>query len=262
MRSCSGSTPTGPDCPTASSSGWNGRSPRYGVRGLDRTPELDEAVVWMFRSFRRVDELVPVVTVDPGAAAAGPRRPGPAGRRGHAGRLDRLGAACQGRHQAVAELARDVRFHYFDEPLLEALLARAYAQTERALDALARRSRTAPTATRTSTRLVGCPQPLRGDAAAPLAGKPTTRDFARVLLEVYARRFYRTRDLRDLRFASTTASQLCAADYDWGDKHIHLVAAYAPLDELPDAVPARSRPTSTAEPTRQREVVVDVGDLA
>ena len=35
---------------------------RYGVRGLDRTPELEEAVVWMFRSFRRVGELVPVVT--------------------------------------------------------------------------------------------------------------------------------------------------------------------------------------------------------
>src|SRR5207248_933245 len=35
---------------------------RYGVPGLDRTPELEEAVVWMFRSFRRVDELAPVVT--------------------------------------------------------------------------------------------------------------------------------------------------------------------------------------------------------
>ena len=35
---------------------------RYGVRGLDRTPELEEAVVWMFRSFRRVGELVPAVT--------------------------------------------------------------------------------------------------------------------------------------------------------------------------------------------------------
>ena len=35
---------------------------RYGVRGLDRTPELEEAVVWMFRSFRRVAELVPAVT--------------------------------------------------------------------------------------------------------------------------------------------------------------------------------------------------------
>ena len=35
---------------------------RYGVHGLDRTPELEEAVVWMFRSFRRVAELVPAVT--------------------------------------------------------------------------------------------------------------------------------------------------------------------------------------------------------
>ena len=35
---------------------------RYGVRGLERTPELEEAVTWMFRSFRRVGELFGAVT--------------------------------------------------------------------------------------------------------------------------------------------------------------------------------------------------------
>ncbi len=37
------------------------RLANYGVVGLERTPELDAAVVWMARSFSRVGELVPVV---------------------------------------------------------------------------------------------------------------------------------------------------------------------------------------------------------
>ena len=55
-----------------------------------------------------------------------------------------------------------------------------------------------------------------------------------MLLEVYARRFYRTRDLRDLRFASQGHHQLCTSDYEWGNKHIHLVVAYARMDALAD----------------------------
>src|SRR5689334_13848881 len=35
---------------------------RYGVATLERIPELDAAVVWMFRSFSRVGDLEPVVT--------------------------------------------------------------------------------------------------------------------------------------------------------------------------------------------------------
>ena len=49
---------------------------RYGVRGLERTPELEEAVVWMFRSFRRVGELAGAVTADSRAQAPPPRRAG------------------------------------------------------------------------------------------------------------------------------------------------------------------------------------------
>ena len=53
-------------------------------------------------------------------------------------RLDRLSSsAAQGRHQVVAELARDVRFHYFEEPVLDALVAASYQKSEHALDQLA-----------------------------------------------------------------------------------------------------------------------------
>ena len=59
--SCSGSTSTGPGCPTSFVERLAKALDALRGHGLDRTPELDAAVVWMFRSFARVNELVPVV---------------------------------------------------------------------------------------------------------------------------------------------------------------------------------------------------------
>ncbi len=47
-----------------------------------------------------------------------------------------IATSAQGRHPAVAELARDVRFRYFDEPVLEASGAAEYDETERVMDAV------------------------------------------------------------------------------------------------------------------------------
>jgi acetyl-CoA carboxylase carboxyltransferase component len=228
---------------------------RYGVRGLARTPELDAAVVWMFRSFARVIALVPVVLsilerrlrARPALAALADAD--------MSGRLDRLGVACRGRHQAISELARDVRFHYFDEPVLEDLLSRAYVQSERALDLLAADPE-GPTRAANIDAVVSCPQPMRRDL---LRRWMETSDpgLRGVLLEVYARRFYRTRDLRNLRFAAQGHHQLCTSDYEWGNKHIHLVVAYAGMDALADLFRAIAAHIDGQD--RQREVVVDIG---
>ena len=103
---------------------------RFGVPGLQHTPELEAAMMWLFRSFSRLGELAPVVL------AILERRL--ANREALAGsatsdmrlRLDRLAAAAQGRQQVVADLARDVRFHYFDEPPMEAAAAELYNEME------------------------------------------------------------------------------------------------------------------------------------
>jgi hypothetical protein len=81
-------------------------------------------------------------------------------------------------------------------------------------------------------------------------------DVRRTVLEVYARRFYRIRELRDLRFDERSGDILCVSDYDWENKHIHLVVAYTALERLPDvarAVAAHLR----HEPT-DRQIVVDL----
>ena len=146
-------------------------------------------------------------------------------------RLDRL-AAIQGRQQVVADLARDVRFHYFDEPLLAVTVADEYARVQRDLDALADDPGGAERAERID-RLVGCPQPLRAELLRRWLG---TSDPAlhRALLEVYTRRFYRISEIRDFAVTQHDGWLLGSADYDIEGLPIHLVAAYAPLVKLPE----------------------------
>jgi acetyl/propionyl-CoA carboxylase alpha subunit/acetyl-CoA carboxylase carboxyltransferase component len=243
---------------------------RYGVSGLDRTPELEEAVVWMFRSFRRVDELAPVVT------SILERR-----LRQHAAlahladdamrsRLDRLASAASGRYPVVADLARDVRFRYLDEPLLTAVVADEYARVERDLDALAvdpaglicadRRSRgpenpERPDRAERLDRLVGCPQPLRGALLRRWRGGSDPR-LRGALLEVYVRRFYRIRELRDFAVVDVDGWLLGTADYDLDDRRVHLVAGYAPAEELGALSAAVATHLRAVDP--RREPVVDL----
>ncbi|GIJ71276.1 carboxyl transferase domain-containing protein [Virgisporangium ochraceum] len=203
---------------------------RYGVTGLGRTPELEEAVVWMFRSFRRAAELAPVVAgilerrLRHRAALAA------AADDANRARLDRLATIAHGRYGTVADLARDVRFHYFDEPLLAAVVADEYTRVGEALDALSAHPDRADGPL--MDRLVGSPQPLREVLLRRwrTATEPAVRA---LLLEVYTRRFYRVTDLSGPRVTVVDGWPVCQASYDLDDEHVHLVAAYAPLDDLP-----------------------------
>jgi acetyl/propionyl-CoA carboxylase alpha subunit/acetyl-CoA carboxylase carboxyltransferase component len=228
---------------------------RYGVTGFERTPALEAAVVWMYRSFSRVRELAPAVVailqrrlrhcsaltaVTPAAQLRA--------------RLDRLAAAAQGRQQAVADLARDVRFRFLDEPLLAALLEAEYAEVDAHLAMLhsdpGRADRTARV-----DRLVGSPQPLRGTLLRNWLGHGA-RAFREVLLEVYARRYYRARDLGPVGFAVHNGHLLAACDYDLPGKPIHLVIGCAGLHELPEL--ARAVAAHLRRPASSREVVLDL----
>ena len=226
---------------------------RYGVSGLDRTPDLDAALVWMFRSVTRVDELAPVVLSilerRLRARAALASRADAEMRT----RLGRLATSAQGRHPAVAQLARDVRFAYFDQPVLEAIAASEYGETEQVLDAV----EADPQDGRREAidRLVSSPHPQRGPLLRRWLGT-TDPDVRRVLLEVYARRFYRIRDLRDLRFEERDGHLLCSAEYDWGNLHILLVVGYCELGRLPEL--GRAVAGYVHDLGTDRQLIVDV----
>src|SRR5512144_748371 len=225
---------------------------RYDVPSLERTPALEAAVVWMFRSFSRVRELVPVVTSVlerwlRGAEIASALN-GPEGR----ALLERLAAGAEKRHQVVADLARDVRFRYFDEPLLERVVAEVYAEMETHLDELAA-DPSRPDRAELVSRLVWCPQPLRGVMLH--RWHVSDAEVRRTLLEVHAGRFYRIRELRNLRCDEHDGLQLGSADYEHEGVPVHLVVVYAPLAELARVARAVAAHLETVDPTR--EVVLD-----
>lgn len=226
---------------------------RYGVRGLGRTPELEAAVVWMFRSFHRAADLVPAVTVILGRwlrHRAGLAQSVDAEMRA---RIDRL-AALPGSQRVVAELARDVRFHYFDEPLLAVTVADEYARAKRDLDALGDHP-DGGDRTKLIDGLVACAQPLRAEL---LRRWRHTDDpgMRRVLLEIYIRRFYRIRELRGLQVSVHDGRPLGSADYDHEGRPIHVIAAYGRLAELPAL--SRAIGGHLASAAAGRQVVVDL----
>jgi acetyl-CoA carboxylase carboxyltransferase component/biotin carboxyl carrier protein len=255
---------------------------RYGVHGLARTPELESVLPWLFRSFGRVRGMAPVVVGillrrlryrEELAPAAGPEL---------RARFDRLSAATQGWLPAVAELARDVRFRYLDEPMLEAAAAEVYAEMDEQLEAL-REDPFGPNRRQGVDRLVQCPRPMRGmllrqwlatlgrqaegDGSDGADGSGGTT-FRQVLLEVYARRFYRIRRLSDVTFLTggegENRHQFVVTDYEHEGMSVYLVVAYAPLASLPELSRAVAShlagldPQPAASAGAARKIVVDV----
>ncbi len=234
---------------------------RYGIRDLTRTAALEQAVVWMFRSFSRMDELAPFVTeILERRLRRRDTLPVLTDRGSLRARLDRLAGATTDRYPHIADLARDVRFSCLDEPLLTAAADVESAITNAHLDALNRaRNVHQPAAARMARmdRLVASPQPLRGTLLRRWLTAEDD-DTRHTLLEVHARRYYRIRDLRSLSCAPSLDQPICSADYDIEGRSVHLVVAYVPLLELPSLAKAVSAHLDDELGGLDREVVVDV----
>ncbi|MDQ1289602.1 MAG: hypothetical protein QG622_3168, partial [Actinomycetota bacterium] len=227
---------------------------RYHVTGFRRTPALESAAVRLFRSVDRVRELADAVTVVlrrrlgdhaplDGALAPDTRA-----------RLDRLAAAAQGRQQAVADLARDVRFHHLDRPIVRASAESVLLSMESHLAALGA-DRTRSERELRLQELVDCPQPLRGTLlhAWLASADPGLRD---TVLEVYARRFYRFRDLHDLVLTHLRGLRIVTADYEVGDLPVRLVVAFTPFADVRATAVALAPHLATVG--EDREIVVDL----
>jgi acetyl/propionyl-CoA carboxylase alpha subunit/acetyl-CoA carboxylase carboxyltransferase component len=206
---------------------------RYGVDGLERTPALEEALFWMYRSFVRLDQLSPVMTAILERRLAAP--PDLDISEGLRAVLDRLVAAAEGRYQAIGDLAREVRFRTFDEPVLEQARNAVYAEMDAVIDELD----TVPDGRRRAElirRLVGCHQPLR----APLRDRfrAGSRPLREALLEVNIRRFYRIRALELVRTEEVRGHLLGIAEYRHDGRTFHLVTAYCDLADLDEVLAA------------------------
>ncbi|NLN11986.1 MAG: biotin attachment protein [Acidobacteria bacterium] len=190
----------------------------YGVASLDPTPELEEALFRIARAQQRQRRHVPPVLalLERVAAGAG-------GGEGLRDLLDRLIRVMRGREPNVYDLAREVRFHRFDRPFIEATRRQVMAGAERALAALAGETSEAGRE-RQIAALTDVPQPLYEWLVEQARSAPPRLRCD--LLAVIVRRYYRDRKIATLGGCEEAGEPWVHAEYDHAGNRVHVFATF------------------------------------
>ncbi|MGA2321080.1 MAG: carboxyl transferase domain-containing protein [Solirubrobacteraceae bacterium] len=210
----------------------------YGVESLDRTPALEEACYRLFVSEQRAE------TARAAIMAVLDRRLEQAEElAGHVSddfreALDGLVSALEGRDPVLADLAREVRFRYFDEPVIAEARERGYAEMEAHVAALAH-DPVRPDRHERMAALVACPWPLAALLSARMrTAKPPLR---RLLVEALARRYYRVRSLEGFEEIELDGHAFLIGRYPFEGRRRHLAVAYVELEDVAGAAAAFAR---------------------
>jgi acetyl/propionyl-CoA carboxylase alpha subunit/acetyl-CoA carboxylase carboxyltransferase component len=200
----------------------------YGVTDLERSPELEEAVYRAFLAQQGAADQTPVVAalldrwLVEEEAFTGPARDE------MREVLDRLIVATQLRYPIVGDLARSIRFRFFDNPIIVAAREQVYAGVREQLHYLDEHPG-APDYAQRLKALADCPEPLIRVMAKRIAVNSTG---VQTTLEVIARRYYRTRTLEDVRAFQQDGRQFVTGAYELGGKRLHLITTMGTLGEL------------------------------
>ena len=196
----------------------------YGVRTLDGSTNLKETLLWICKSHQRMEQqatfVLDILEHRMRLVNASEARPNGAFRT----LLDRMVSITRELYPSVCDLAREVRYRYFDQPLFEQARNTVYEGAEHHLAYLA----TYPDAADCRARiraLIDCPQLLAG----VFAGRFPTADPALrlTMLEVLTERYYKIRTLQNRNAAAVEGHCYISAEYDHEGKRIHVFAAYA-----------------------------------
>ncbi len=223
----------------------------YGIAALDRTPALEEACYRLYLAEERTatarSAIVSILErrLERAAVAAG------AAGEDFREALDHLVLTTEGRDPVVADLAREVRYQYFDEPVIVAAREDVYAEMVAHVAALAEDPQRSDRGERIAA-LVACPQPLATLLSARMREAPPP--VRRVLVEAMARRYYRVRSLEAFVPASIGDHELLISHYPFEGRRHHLAAAHVELDDVGPVAEAFARHAATL-PRKDRAVL-------
>jgi len=225
----------------------------YGVCTLEHSPQLGESLLWIYKSHQRVDQQIPVVMGMLERHLHRVETVAPRADESLRALLDRMIAMSNGQFPALSDLAREVRYRYFDQPLFEQARKKVYDKVEEQLTHIAAN----PDATDRHERvreLVECPQPLVG----LLSGRFATAELAvqKLMLEAITWRYYRIRALENFCSFDQDGRCYASAEYDHEGKRIHVFTTHAEYSQLPETARAMF-PLLAAVPA-DREIVVDL----
>ncbi len=199
----------------------------YGITELDRTPQLEGAV---FRIFLAQQRSAPDLAIITAILQRWHTEPAPDTEADLWARevLDRFALATQIRFPAIGDLARSVRFRWFDEPVVEQERAAVLAGVRGAVEALAADPDAADRAERMDA-LAAIPERIVSFLANRLEdGIPRHEP----LLEILIRRHYREYEMHDLRSLEAGERPFAVADYVLDDRPSHLVSTVGTHAEL------------------------------
>ncbi|WP_116101889.1 carboxyl transferase domain-containing protein [Amycolatopsis thermalba] len=215
----------------------------YGVEGLDRTPELEEAVFRIFLAQQRAASDVAVITalLQQWLTEAPPDN----GSRQTVGQaLEHLIRATQLRFPVVGDLARSVVFRWFAQPLLRRTRAEVYTKVRRHLGYLDANPE-APDREQRIAEMVASPEPLVRLLGQRI-GRPGLDPGP--LLEVLSRRYYREHGLEGVETGTAGGHAFVTAGYDLDGQRQRLIATVADCTGLADAVRTVAEVAAKAEP--------------
>jgi acetyl-CoA carboxylase carboxyltransferase component len=224
----------------------------YGVRSLDRSPELEESLLWIYKSHQRVEQkIAPVLRVLErrlnNVEVLAP----------HAGEslrtlLDRMISLSDGLFPSIGDLAREVRYRYFDKPLFDQARKQVYDKVVEDLAYVAAHPDAADRHERVRA-LVECPQPLVG----LLSSRSEFSDTAmrKLMLEAITWRYYRIRALENFQSFEAEGHCCASAQYDHEGKRIRVFTIHTEYERFPDAIRAIS--PLVADVQAGHDVVID-----
>ncbi len=199
----------------------------YGVDLLERTRALEEAVFRIFLAQKRIAADVPMVLgiLDRWIAEQAPDEERATSARAQ---LERLVRATQLRFPAVGDLARSVRFRWFDQPLVDAERAAVIAGVGDEVEALAAHP-DAPDYGRRIARLAAIPEWTANFLAVRLGrGTPAHEP----MLEVLLRKYYTEYALSNVNNLTVEGRSVILADYVLDGRPRRFVAAVGTAEEL------------------------------
>ncbi len=222
----------GEGLPPAFVEALRGTLAHYGLKTLDRSSELEESLLWIYKSHQRVERQVAPILALLERRLARVDTLAPHTDESFRSLLDRIIAMTRGTFPSVSDLARELRYRYFEQALFEQTRKHLYAQAADHLAYLAANPQ-APDLRERVTALIDCPQPLASFFSGRFAAaNPGLRQ---LMLEVMTSRYYRGQSLADFQAMPSNGHCCVSAKYLQDGKWIHVLAAHADYQRLTDA---------------------------
>jgi acetyl/propionyl-CoA carboxylase alpha subunit/acetyl-CoA carboxylase carboxyltransferase component len=206
----------------------------YDIKALERSPQLEESLFWIYKSHQRVEQQTALILRVLEHRLANVENLRAQTESSFRLLLDRMVAFTNGAFPSVTDLARELRYRCFDQPVFEKVRAEVYAKAEEHLAYLGSHPQAQDREERIQA-LVECPQPL-----VRFAGRYASADLSmrQLMLEVITRRYYRVQTLLDLQHGELRGQPCIAAQYQQNGDRFHLFTTQAHLLELRESAEA------------------------